>query len=69
MDFIPHLNSGFFTHIRKEKLEQLKDDFKTNVYSTDDDTALQIDGSELVIIGKGDYWISRLLSKVQLIVM
>jgi dipeptidase E len=54
--FIPHLNSDFFTHIRKETLENVKDRFTTNVYATDDETAIAIDGNKLEIVGTGDYW-------------
>jgi dipeptidase E len=54
--FVPHLNSDFFTHIRKETLENVKDKFTTNVYATDDETALVLDGNELEIVGHGDCW-------------
>lgn len=54
--FIPHLNSEFFK-FKKDRLESLKDKFVTDVCSTDDETAISIDGDELKIIGEGDYWI------------
>ena len=59
--FIPHLNSNYFAHVRKENLERLKDDFTTDVYSTDDETALQINGTLVTIVGKGNYWINKKL--------
>jgi len=57
--FIPHLNSEFFAHIRKENLETLKGRFIDTVYSTDDETAIAIDDGKINIIGKGDSWISN----------
>lgn len=57
--FIPHLNSDFFAHIRKETLENVKDKFVTNVYSTDDETALVSDSGKLEIVGPGDRWTHR----------
>lgn len=55
--FIPHLNSDFFTHIRKETLEELRDTFVADVYATDDKTALRIDGEQIEIVGEGDSWV------------
>lgn len=57
--FIPHLNSEWFTRVRKENLERLKPSFKNVVYSTDDETALRIEGGEISIVGKGEYWVSN----------
>lgn len=54
--FIPHLNSDFFAHIRKEILEKVKDKFVTTVYATDDETALVLNGDKLEIVGTGDSW-------------
>ena len=57
--FIPHLNSQWFAHARKENLERLKDGFTTDVYATDDQTAIKIIDNKVEIIGKGDYWFSK----------
>lgn len=55
--FIPHLNSEWFKHVRKEFLNNIeKTRFNVLVYATDDETAIKIDGSRLEIVGKGDYW-------------
>ncbi len=54
--FIPHLNSDFFKHVRKENLEGVKEKFVGAVYSTDDETALQVEGSQIRLIGKGESW-------------
>lgn len=54
--FIPHLNSDFFAHIRKENLENLKGSFTSPVYSTDNDTALVINEGRIEIVGEGDSW-------------
>ncbi len=55
--FIPHLNSSYFNHIRKETLEEVKDTFDATVYATDDETAVTIDGDNLKIVGKGTSWV------------
>lgn len=55
--FIPHLDSDFFTHIRKDNLESLKEKFTTAVYSTDDETAISLNSGDLEIVGRGNYWI------------
>ena len=57
--FIPHLNSDFFIHNRKENLDGLKDAFETDVYATDDETAIAIDGDHLEIVGTGESWVFR----------
>jgi dipeptidase E len=56
--FIPHLNSEFFK-FKKDRLESLKDKFVSDVYSTDDETAIALDGGNLEIIGTGDYWVFK----------
>lgn len=55
--FIPHLNSEWFQSVRKEKLNMIKDEFGILTYATDDETAIKINGSELEIVGKGEYLI------------
>lgn len=57
--FIPHLNSDFFKHIRKQNLESVKEKFLSTVYSTDDETALKIEGNQITLIGGGEYWESK----------
>jgi dipeptidase E len=57
--FIPHLNSDFFQHIRKEGLDALKDRFTSDVYSMDDYTAISILENNVNIIGEGNYWVSK----------
>jgi dipeptidase E len=55
--FIPHLNSNFFTHIRKETLESLRDKLPTRTYSTDDETALVIERDQITVVGEGESWV------------
>lgn len=55
--FIPHLNSDFFSHIRKETLDGVKETFTTSVYATDDETALALDKGKLEIVGEGESWV------------
>lgn len=57
--FIPHLNSSFFSQVREEVLENVRGELEGTVYSTDDETAIQIDGDKIDIVGEGHYWISR----------
>lgn len=54
--FIPHLDSEWFTHVRKDVLEGMKDTFGQSVYATDDQTAIAINGDTLKIIGPGEHW-------------
>lgn len=55
--FIPHLNSKWFTKVRKEILESIKDKLDYSVYATDDETAIKIDGDKIEIVGEGESWI------------
>lgn len=54
--FIPHLNSDFFKHIRKENLESVNEKFLGTVYSTDDETAIKVEGDKVTLIGRGEFW-------------
>lgn len=54
--FIPHLNSDFFKHVRKETLRREK--FDTIVYATDDETALSIENEVVRVVGQGESWVS-----------
>lgn len=55
LTFIPHLNSEFFASLRRPLLESLKDSFDGTMYSTDDETALKVDGDQIDIVGTGEY--------------
>jgi dipeptidase E len=57
--FIPHLNSDFFKNVRKENLDNVKEKFLNTVYSTDDETALKVEGSQVILVGKGESWESK----------
>ncbi len=52
--FIPHLNSDYFTQVRKEVLEKHKADFNFPLYACDDDSALKIVGRNIEVIGEGE---------------
>ncbi len=54
--FIPHMNSDFFTHVRKEALEKLKGQFSQPTYATDDHTALSVSNGKIEIVGPGESW-------------
>ena len=55
--FIPHLNSEWFTHVRKETLDEIKDKLEHSAYATDDQTAIKIVNGKVEIVGSGDYWV------------
>lgn len=55
--FIPHLNSNFFSHVRKEVLESVEDTFVGKVYATDDETAVKVEGDKVEIVGEGESWV------------
>lgn len=55
--FIPHLNSEWFTHVRKETLDEINDKLEHSAYATDDQTAIKIVNGEIEIVGSGDYWV------------
>lgn len=53
--FIPHLNSDYFTQVRKEVLEKLKVDFTSPLYACDDNSALKIVDGKIEVISEGEY--------------
>lgn len=56
--FVPHLNSDFFTHARKETLESLKSDFTHSLYACDDNSALKVVDGSIETIGEGEVFVS-----------
>jgi len=52
--FIPHLNSDYFTHVRKEVLEPLKSEFTYPLYACDDNSALKIVDGKVEIVSEGE---------------
>lgn len=56
--FVPHLNSNFFQHVRKEKLDEMKNrgSFLHPTYSTDDETALAMVDGKIEVVGSGEVW-------------
>lgn len=54
--FIPHLNSKYFSQIRAEILDKMKNKFDSNVYALDDNMAMSINGDKIKIVGNGEYW-------------
>lgn len=57
--FIPHLNSEWFPHARKDTLDRLDPVPTHTVYCTDDETALSVVDGNVKVIGTGEYWISK----------
>jgi dipeptidase E len=52
--FIPHLNSEYFAHVRKEVLEKYKADFAYPLYACDDDSALKVIDGKIEVVGEGE---------------
>lgn len=52
--FIPHLNSDYFTHVRKDILEGLKSQFSYPLYACDDDSALKVIDGIIEPVGQGE---------------
>jgi dipeptidase E len=52
--FIPHLNSDYFTQVRKGVLEKYKADFNFPLYACDDDSALQIVDGNIEVVSEGE---------------
>lgn len=53
--FIPHLNSQFFTKITKENLEVASKDLKEPVYALDDNSAIIINDDNIEIVSTGKW--------------
>lgn len=52
--FIPHLNSDYFTQVRKEVLEKYKADFTSSLYACDDNSALKIVDGNIEVVSEGE---------------
>jgi dipeptidase E len=52
--FIPHLNSEYFTHVRKDILEKHKADFKFPLYACDDNSALKVVSGTIEVVSEGE---------------
>ncbi len=52
--FIPHLNSEYFTQVRKDVLEKYKADFAFPLYACDDDSALKVIDGKIEIVSEGE---------------
>ncbi len=57
--FIPHLNSEWFAHVRKEVLDGIKGKIDQSVYSTDDETAIKIIDGQVELVGEGESWVFK----------
>lgn len=55
--FIPHLNSEYFTQVRKEILEKHKADFNFPFYACDDNSGLKIVDGKIEVISEGEYFV------------
>lgn len=55
--FRPHLNSPYFTKIRKEYLEELAKEIPETIYALDDNSALKIVDGKVEVISEGEWLI------------
>lgn len=53
--FIPHLNSEYFPHVRKETIEPLQNISPDPIYALDDQCALKIVDGKIEVVGGGEY--------------
>jgi dipeptidase E len=56
--FIPHLNSEWFTHVRIDVLDSIKNTLHSPAYATDDETALSVVDGVVSVVGTGAHWYS-----------
>lgn len=52
--FVPHLNSEYFQHVRKENLESHASQYEHPVYACDDETAIKIVDGNVEFVGGGE---------------
>lgn len=64
--FIPHLNSDYFTHVRKETLESLRSQFSHTLYACDDNSALKVIDGDIDLVGGGEALVFHRLVPVSL---
>lgn len=55
--FLPHLNSPYFTKIRKDFIEKVTKGMTEKIYVLDDQSALKIIDGKVEIISEGDYFV------------
>lgn len=55
--FIPHLNSDYFSKIRKEYLEVAAQKITDPIYAVDDQSAVVVNGDKIEVVSEGKYLI------------
>lgn len=53
--FIPHLNSDYFSKIRKEYLDIAAKQITEPIYALDDQSAIVVDGDKIEVVTEGQY--------------
>ena len=53
--FLPHLNSDYFTKLRKENIEKAIEGIREKVYCMDDEGAIKVVDRKIEIITEGEY--------------
>ena len=52
---LPHFNSDYFAHLRKDLLHSLESQFPSTVYALDDQSALKVVGDDIEVVTEGDF--------------
>ncbi len=55
--FIPHLNSPYFTKIRKDNLEIAAKDLTEAIYAMDDNSAIKVVDGKIAVISEGENFV------------
>ncbi|HQZ12015.1 MAG TPA: hypothetical protein PK286_03950, partial [Devosia sp.] len=52
---LPHLNSDYFSHLRKPLIQSLADQFPQTVYALDDASALKVIDNQIEVVSEGQF--------------
>lgn len=55
LSILPHLNSDYFSHLRKPLIQSLADQFPQTVYALDDASALKIIDDQIEMVSEGEF--------------
>lgn len=53
--FVPHLNSRYFPHIREEKIKKAAQSMNNTVYALDDASAVVVNGKSVTVVSEGQW--------------
>lgn len=55
LSILPHLNSEYFSHLRKPLIQSLAQEFPQTVYALDDESALQVINEKVDVVSEGEF--------------